>query len=192
METIVTLKITLNGTKPPIWRRVEVPASHTLGELHKVLNGAMGWLDYHLHEFDIDGRLYGQPDADFDDGFEKTLPEDKARLSSVVRAGIKRFGYRYDFGDDWRHTVAIEKTSPAAAGVFYPRCTGGRRAPAPEDCGGPWGLAEFIEAMADPTHPDHDELKAWYGDEYDPAVFSIDEVSTLLRMIATGEFPETW
>jgi hypothetical protein len=126
----------------------------------------------------------------FDDEFDKTLPEDKTRLNSVVRAGIRRFGYWYDFGDSWRHTVVIEKTAPAVDGVFYPRCIGGRRAAAPEDCGGPWALADFIEAMADPKHPEHRELKTWFGGEYDPTAFNADEVSSLLRMIATGEIAD--
>jgi len=57
--TIVSLKVTLRGAKPPIWRRLLVPSTMTLGDLHLAIQAAMGWEDCHLHAFDIDGRRYG-------------------------------------------------------------------------------------------------------------------------------------
>lgn len=189
---VVTLKITLDNTKPPVWRRLEVPAHYHLGELHPVLNAAMGWLDYHLHEFRIASRTYGVPDTDFFPEMDNTLPEELIVIGNLPRIGIKRFHYAYDFGDGWQHTVVIEKTAPAEAGVFYPRCTSGRREAAPEDCGGHWGLAEFLEAMADPEHERHDELKVWYGGDYDPTHFNAVEISELLRTVTTGELPPKW
>ena len=190
METIVTLKTALVGAKPPIWRRLEVPASYHLGELHSTLNAAMGWLDSHLHQFDIDGRKYSISDDDIWIDVDPPLPEESVTLADLVRAGVKRFGYWYDFGDSWHHDVSIEKTGPAEKGVFYPRCVAGRRACPPEDCGGLWGFAEFQEVMADPRHSEHDELKEWYGGEFDPEAFSAEEVSKLLRQAATGLLPE--
>jgi hypothetical protein len=158
MDTIVTLKLVLLGTKPPIWRRLEVPSSYHLGEVHDTLNAAMGWLDYHLHAFKIDGRTYSVSDADVFPDLDTFLPEESVVLGDLTRAGIKRFEYIYDFGDDWRHSLIIEKTSPAEVGVFYPRCVAGRRAAPPEDCGGLWGFDDFMEAMADPEHPDHADI----------------------------------
>jgi len=192
METIVTLKITLLGAKPPIWRRLEVPASYHLGELHNTLNAAMGWLDSHLHQFDIDGRKYSVSDDDIWDDVDAPLPEDSLVLAGLARAGVKRFRYWYDFGDSWHHGVVIEKTGPAEEGVFYPRCVAGRRACPPEDCGGLWGFEDFKNTMADPRHPEHDELKEWYGGDFDPEAFSAEEVSKLLRQVATGDLPEEW
>lgn len=192
MDEIVTLKITLLGAKPPIWRRLEVPASYHLGELHQALNAAMGWLDYHLHEFVIGGRCYGVPADDFFPDDDNTLPEENIVLGDLARADVQRFEYHYDFGDDWRSSVVVEQTGPAEDGVFYPRCVAGRRAAPPEDCGGLWGFADFKEALADPRHPEHRELKEWYGGEFDPEAFSAVEVSKLLRQVATGELPEEW
>ena len=192
METIVTLKITLLRAKPPIWRRLEAPAAYNLGELHSVLNAAMGWLDSHLHMFDVDGREYSISDDDIWIDADPPLPEESVTLADLVRDGVKRFGYWYDFGDSWHHDVVIEKTGPPEAGVFYPRCVAGRRACPPEDCGGLWGFAELQEVMADPRHPEHDELKEWYGGELDPAAFSAGEVSERLRKVASGELREEW
>ena len=190
METIVTLEITLLRAKPPVWRRLEVPASCHLGELHSTLNVAMGWLDSHLHMFDVAGREYSISDDDIWIGADPPLPEESVTLADLVSDGVKRFGYWYDFGDSWHHDVVIETTGPGEDGVFYPRCIAGRRACPPEDCGGLWGFAAFQEVMADPHHPEHDELKEWYGGDFDPAAFSAEEISTLLRQVATGERPD--
>jgi hypothetical protein len=189
---IVALKITLKGTQPPVWRRVEMPASYDLAKVHSVLNAAMGWLDYHLHEFDIEGRRYGIPDADLPPEGDFTIPEERVILGDLSRVGVRHFTYGYDFGDGWMHSVTIESMAPAEPGVFYPRCTDGRRAAVPEDCGGVSGFAEFMEAMASTKHPEHAELKSWYGGDYDPAAFSAEEISRVLRAVATGLPPHGW
>ena len=192
METIVTLKITLLRAKPPIWRRLEVPASNHLGDLHHTLNAAMGWLDSHLHTFDVDGLEYSISDDDIWIDADAPLPVDSVTLADLVRDGVKRFGYWYDFGDSWHHDVIIEKTGPAVEGVCYPRCVAGRRACPTEDCGGLWGFSELQEVMADPHHPEHDELEYWYGRDFDPKAFSAGEVSERMRKVVSGELPEEW
>lgn len=189
---IVTLTISLDEIEPRIWRRVEVPASYYLSELHRTLNAAMGWLDYHLHEFQIGGRRYGAPDMDMSVEADRTLPEENIVIGDLARVGEKSIAYWYDFGDDWWHTIAIEAMGPAQAGAFYPRCTHGAGACPPEDCGGLPGFEGFKEAMVDPSHPEHDDLKDWYGGDYDPGEFSAEETSKLLRQVATGELPEGW
>jgi hypothetical protein len=149
----------------------------------------MGWLDSHLHMFNIDGREYSISDEDIWVDVDPPLPEESVVLADLAHAGVKRFEYWYDFGDSWHHDVVIEKIGPPKEGVFYPRCVAGRRACPPEDCGGLWGFADFTQAMADPRHPEHDELKEWYGGNFDPEAFSAEEVSRLLRQVATGELP---
>ncbi len=191
-DHVVTLKITLRGTKPPVWRRVEVPASYDLEQVHRVLNAAMGWFDYHLHEFDIEGRRYGVPDTDWSPEGDSTIPEETVILGDLSRVGVRTFTYRYDFGDDWTHTVAVESVARAEPDVFYPRCTDGRRAAVPEDCGGVHGFSEFLDVMAQREHPEHDELESWYGSEYDPVEFSAEEVSRVLHIVATGKLPDDW
>jgi hypothetical protein len=188
---IVTLTIALDEVEPRIWRRVEIPASYRLDELHRALNATMGWLDYHLHEFRIGDFRYGAPDVDMSAMGDRTLPEENIVIGDLARAGTKRFGYWYDFGDDWWHTVDIQSLGPAQRGVFYPRCVDGAGACPPEDCGGLFGFENFKEALADPSHPDHDDLRDWYGGGFDPAEFSVEKTSKLLRQMATGEAPRT-
>ncbi|MDP2182399.1 MAG: plasmid pRiA4b ORF-3 family protein [Actinomycetota bacterium] len=187
-DPVVTLKVTLRGTEPPVWRRLEVPASLTLDRLHELLVTAMGWFDYHLHAFEIDGRRYGVPDDSF--GLDDTLPEEEIVLTDLVGVGVERFEYEYDFGDGWQHEIVVESLAKPESGVSYPRCTAGERACPPEDCGGIPGFAEFVEAMADTRHPEHRALKTWYGGEFDPAAFSAEQTSSLLRVLWTGEIPD--
>jgi len=119
-----------------------------------------------------------------------TLPEENIVIGELARVGEKRLTYWYDFGDGWWHTIEIEAIGPAQKDVFYPRCTGGANACPPEDCGGLPGFEEFKEAIADPKHPSHADLKEWYGDgDYDPGAFSAEETSKLLRQVVTGELP---
>jgi hypothetical protein len=166
-KSMYQLKATLLETKPPIWRRVVVPEDTKLARLHDILQAAFGWWDCHLHEFEIDGVRYG-----VDDGEDSDPPEDerRARLRNLVKAGSS-FVYVYDFGDDWRHNVVVEKVLPAQEGATYPVCTGGRRACPPEDCGGTWGYEGFLEAISDPAHEEHDSMLEWVGGSFDPEAF---------------------
>jgi hypothetical protein len=68
--------------------------------------------------------------------------------------------------------------------VAYPRCTAGRRACPPEDCGGIWGYQDLLETLADPGDAEHAELLQWLGldaaAEFDPAHFDLGEVNEAL------------
>jgi hypothetical protein len=150
----------------------------------------MGWLDYHLHAFEIDGRRYGVPDDSFD--LDDTLPEEEIVLADLVSVGVERFTYEHDFGDGWQHEIVVEAPGEPVPGVLYPRCTAGERACPPEDCGGIPGFAEFVEVMADSRHPEHKAMRVWFGGEFDPAAFSAEQTSSLLRILATGEIPDDW
>jgi hypothetical protein len=165
-EGVVSLKVTLKGTKPPIWRRILVPESIIFADLSEAILTAMGWIGGHLHAFDVDGRQYGDPARTDDVADERRLT-----LKSVVKSGVKRFGYDYDFGDDWEHTVAIEKALAPVPGQGYPACVDGARKCPPEDCGGVWGYAELLEILADPNHPERGERLEWIGEEFDPEEF---------------------
>lgn len=150
------MKVTLRGMKPPIWRRLLLPGTLTLGNLHDAIQAAMGWRDCHLHAFEIDGRQYGDRLAVDDVADERRLT-----LNGLLKSGVARFGYTYDFGDNWEHAVLIEKAVPAEAGKSYPACIAGKRSCPPEDCGGIWGYQELLEITADPTHPEHAERIEW-------------------------------
>ena len=172
----VRLKITLRGVRPPVWRRLVVPSSVTLAELHSVFQTAMGWTDSHLHSFAIGGVLYGDVE-DFDG---RVGNENRTRLSSVARS-VSKFRYEYDFGDGWEHDVLVEQAQSDAS-VLAPFCLAGRRACPPEDCGGPGGYEHLLEVLADPAHEDHAEMAEWAG-LFDPARFDLDETNDVLRML---------
>jgi len=170
--SVYQLKVTLLGTKPPVWRRVLVHGSTPLDQLHEVIQAAFGWWNYHLYEFEIARTRYGIPDPDWDYG-PPTRNAHRTRLDKVAEVGAS-FSYTYDFGDAWEHKVTVEKTVPLTPGLAVPACTVGRRACPPEDCGGPWGYQDLLEILADPSHPEHEERVEWVGEwggRLDPEAF---------------------
>jgi hypothetical protein len=174
---IYQLKITLQHIKPLIWRRVETDDC-PLDELHDIIQVSMGWDDEHMHVFEIDGEQY----ACFEDADPYEYRDSrKVRLSDLVEQGCLQFVYEYDFGDSWRHTVEIEKTLPPEPGVRYPRCVAGERGCPPEDCGGPWGYPDFLEAIQDPNEEEHEETLEWVGEEFDPEEFDPSGASEELQ-----------
>jgi hypothetical protein len=173
---IYQVKVTLEGSKPPIWRRLLLPADLNLGDLHYILQIAMGWTDSHLHQFHVGEKVYGVPHPDMD----WTLDEEKAKLARIIPGEKFKFRYEYDFGDSWSHLILVEKILPPEPGQKYPICVKGKGNCPPEDCGGVWGFDDFKDAMADPKHPEHENLKEWYGGDFDPEAFDIDEVNRML------------
>jgi len=181
-DSIYVLRVDLAHLKPAVWRRLEVSAHITLAQLHRVIQMAFDWDDSHLHGFELDGQRYGPPMPDpFGMGMDD-LDERKFRLDQVAGAG-SRFTYTYDFGDDWIHLVKVEKILPPTPGVRYPRCVAGKHAAPPEDSGGPWGYAEMVQALADPAHPERDELLEWVGEDFDPAAFDQAELNAEFGML---------
>ncbi len=177
---IYQLKVTLQETKPPIWRRIQVYAHMTLPRLHDVLQVTMGWSDAHLHRFIVGDIEYGMPDPEFDDDIRS---EQRVKLAQLVTSEKAWFGYEYDFGDSWTHKIVLEKILPPAPAVHYPQCVAGRRACPPEDVGGVWGYADFLDAIHDDAHPEHDDMLEWCGGAFDPDVFSLEAVNQALRLI---------
>ncbi len=178
-EPIARIRIRLNEIEPEIWRRIDVPLGLSLKGLHDAIQAAMGWLDYHLFEFRIGDKLYGLPEP-LEDGDRKVLHAKLLKLETLVARDIRRFDYVYDFGDDWQLTVEIEQVVAGDPALKYPRYVDGARRAPPEDCGGPYGFADFVEALADKRHPRHRELRRWYGGPFDPESF--DERSIRLRI----------
>ncbi len=171
------LKVTLLDILPPIWRRAQLWEDTGLGQLHQVLQVVIGWEDCHLHEFVIGDRRYGPPDDELE-----TIDERPVRLNQVVGGVGTEFEYHYDFGDDWRHSLVLESILIPDSGAHYPRCTAGERSGPPEDCGGPYGYEEYLEALANPRHERHEELLEWRG-PFDPEAFSLDSINRQLRGI---------
>jgi hypothetical protein len=179
-ESIYQLKVTLRDSKPPIWRRLQVPADIALSDLHWVLQIAMGWTNSHLHQFIIGEEYYTDPRFELEMGEKSTY---KARLNQVVPREGDKFAYEYDFGDDWWHDILVEKILPPEPGVHYPICVKGKRACPPEDCGGVWGYDSLLEAIQDAEHPEHDFLLEWVGGAFDPEAFDLDAINHELRRL---------
>ncbi|MFZ2632329.1 MAG: plasmid pRiA4b ORF-3 family protein [Desulfosalsimonadaceae bacterium] len=178
--SIYQLKITLKDSKPPIWRRVLVPGSFSLGKLHHIIQIAMGWMDAHLHMFDINRTCYGEPSPD---DWEPVKNETRFRLEAVAPPVKGKFVYEYDFGDSWKHTVTVEKILPPEPGVKYPQCIAGKRACPPEDVGGVWGYEEFLEAISDPDHEEHESFMEWAGEDFDPEALDLEDINQELQQM---------
>jgi hypothetical protein len=145
----------------------------------------MGWTQSHLYVFDVDGEQYGEP-SPYDD-----LPTRSAKATQLRRVAPEagwRFLYTYDFGDDWEHLIQVEKVLAPERGASYPRCLTGRRACPPEDVGGIWGYQEFLEAIRDPEHEEHESMLEWVGGPFDSEAFDAREVSERLARLG----PSPW
>ena len=178
---VYQFKITLKGVKPPIWRRIQVPETYTFWDLHVAIQDAMGWDDYHLHQFELADpvsgikKMIGIPDGEFG-GFGNILPGEKEKISKWLSLDNDKADYIYDFGDNWEHQVKLEKIIPRETGVKYPKCTAGKIACPLEDCGGIWGYADLLQVLGDPEDEEYEEMKEWVGDDFDPRYFNADEV----------------
>jgi len=179
---IYQLKVTLEDIKPPIWRRIQVRGDVTLFKLYKILQAAMEWEDYHLHQFIVGEDYYAIPSPE-DPWPMETKNEKRAKLFQVAPVEKARFIYEYDFGDSWRHNILVEKILPPERDLEHPICLAGKRSRPPEDCGGIGGYYEFLEAISDLKHPEHEDMLDWAGGEFDPERFDKEEINRLLSKI---------
>jgi len=161
---VYAIKVTLLGTNPPVWRRFLVERDRTLGQLHGTLQTVMGWTNSHLHQF----------------VFKKQKQSDRTLLGDVLSTRGTKLLYEYDLGDGWQHELLLEEVL-AGDESFQRTCVAGKGNCPPEDCGGPHGYAELLEALQDPTHPEHDFIRDWIGQDFDPEHFAVDEVNRGLR-----------
>jgi hypothetical protein len=201
-DDVVTyrVRVDLTGTKPPLWRRLELASDMFLNELHDVIQTAFGWTDSHLHEF-ASGKDYYHVMAEHylcpfqaDEG-ETGVPEEDVRLDeALAKPGDKLF-YLYDFGDDWMHVIKLETVLPRDDSAPRAVCTDGRRPGPSEDCGGVYGY-DLITAALDPAHPEHAEAVVeyarMYGDDVDPGdyaptPFDPEEINQALARPGHGE-----
>lgn len=175
------LKITLTQTKPPIWRRIQVPGSISRYRPHQIIEAIMPWEGYHLYEFRAGQTCYGDPDSD-DDFYARNIRNfRRTKLSQISPEPKAKLACVYDFGDNWGHAIVVEKILAPEPSERYPVCLKGVRAAPPEDVGGVWGYEEFLEAIRDPTHEEHQHLLDWLGGSWDPERFDLAAVNTALR-----------
>ncbi|PND57513.1 hypothetical protein CRM90_10905 [Mycobacterium sp. ENV421] len=173
------LQVVLRDVEPAVARVIDVPATSTLPELHELLQAAVGWTNSHLHQFVTPQATYGMVIPG-----EAMWPDDQRDETGSRLADLgTRFEYLYDFGDGWSHDVEV-----LGRGGPTPGCVDGDGTCPPEDCGGPGGYAQLLNAVADPAHPDHERLRAWIGNRLRP--FDLVVTDQRVRRIV-GEVPES-
>lgn len=178
---VLQFKITLQETAPSIWRRIQISDLCSFWDLHVAIQDAMGWLDYHLHHFEMNHSIekgkqhMGIPDDDGFDDVLNTLPGWDYRVKDYLVIN-KQFIYEYDYGDGWIHLIEFEGEYPKQENIKYPVCLDGERACPPEDVGGIPGYEHFIEVISKPKHPERKEMLEWVGGTYDPNHFDPKEV----------------
>lgn len=145
--------------------------------LHVTTLWGTGWQDGHVHEFVFGDDNYGAKEPGLD--FPNVMDEEKVVLRQALGTR-KSFVYVYDFGDNWRHKVKVEKVLELDTPISHGVCIGGENACPPEDVGGAPGYEEFLEALADPDHSEHQHLKDWIGGSFNPAAFDVAEANQRL------------
>lgn len=181
LRSIYQLKITLQNSKPPIWRRLLVHSNIGLAEFHVVIQHSMGWFDCHLHQFEKDNVLYGIPDDEFTGGTGIVIRDEKGyKLSQLLKKEKDWLGYEYDFGDGWSHKAILEKILPYDGSATLAKCVKGKMACPPEDSGGVWGYMNLLEIINDPSHAEYDETAEWLGRSFDPNYFDLEEINEML------------
>lgn len=184
---VFRLKATLRGIRPPIWRRVRVPATLTLGQLHHVLQIAFGWTNSHMHQFRVGKDCFGVSDP-LDAWGPDVIDEDQVRLEQVATVRSKLV-YEYDFGDGWEHEVLVEGAEAASETNSDLLCLDGRRACPPEDCGGPYGYADLLDSLANPKRRGSAERLEWLGPNWDAERFEVDRVNQQLVSLRLSRRP---
>jgi len=171
------LKISLDEITPQIWRRFLAADNITFHKLHEIIQAVMGWENYHLYEFHVKQFRFGIPE---DKGDTEVTNAKKVQLNDFLETENQKFGYTYDFGDDWSHKMVIEKILEKDLPDYMPLCLDGKRACPPEDCGSIPGYYELVDAMAGKKHPRHKELLEWLGYKFDPEYFDLNIVNEKL------------
>ena len=159
-----------NISNPTVWRRVVVPEHITFLDFHLVIQLSFGWFDTHLFMFSPKGwgssPLIEIPEPEEEifpsfGGRAEKLDAAKVKLTDIFQIEKQKYSYIYDFGDDWKHEITLEKMTDEK--VLYPRCIKASGTCPPEDCGGPWGYENIKEILADKKHPEHKDTKEWLG-----------------------------
>lgn len=167
---VFQFKIKLCGIKPMIWRRVLVLSTDTFRDFHHTIQAAMGWEDYHLHQFTI-----FNPQTASEYCLEDN-EDNNWKLGQFFSMDNKKASYVYDFGDDWEHEIVLEKILEKSQGQKYPQCIAGERACPPEDCGGIWGYEHLLKVIKDPNHSDYDDIQNLCDEDFNPEEFNCSQI----------------
>ena len=179
MEKTLQIKITLRGSKPPIWRRLLIENNITFLTFHYIIQDAMGWENAHLFEFKAGHNRICEYYEEWDMGSDM---KDAAEImiDTVLNKKGDKVLYTYDFGDGWEHQITVEKVETIDKSVHYPVCIKGKGNCPPEDCGGIWGFYSMLEALKDKKHPEYEHWRGWMEADYDPDNFDMISTNELL------------
>jgi hypothetical protein len=187
-DSICQIKVTLLHTKPLVWRRLLVPADMMLDQLHLVIQASMEWLDSHLHQFRVGDVSFRAEDPFVEsERDEDSVDECQVQLSTVLKRVGDEALYTYDFGDDWEHSILLEKTLPRDPNSAYPVCIAGKRCGPLDDTGGPYGYHHMLQVLKDPKHEEYEELMQSSGAPYDPAYFSLADINARLAPLRSAK-----
>jgi len=196
---VYQFKITLLGTDPPIWRRIQVPDIYTFWDLHVAIQDSMGWQDQHLHQFQTKGWgrkrgvMISIPSVEDADWGLEVLPGYLTPISDHFSSRKREVLYLYDFGDNWGHLIELEDINKKEGRRRYPVCLDGKGACPPEDCGGIDGYFEALNVIAKTSLNEEDrEFLEWLGDyeaeRFDPGDVVFEDPDKRLRF----SYPGIW
>ncbi|PTY07576.1 hypothetical protein DB347_04895 [Opitutaceae bacterium EW11] len=179
-EKVFSLRLSVVGCSPRIWRRLLVRESMWLTRLHDCIQIAFDWFDYQTHVFALDDLKYGNP-------FRKdelAVEDDRDVTLADIDLGTRdRLFYEYHFGEGWQVEIRVEKAVPLEKGAAYPLCTGGERAGPPEDCGGLEAYHDMLACIKEPNTDLGREWLEWLGPNFDPAVCDLEKINKALRKL---------
>ena len=197
----IDLRISITGTEPEIWRRLQVPSALTVPQFHLAVQAAFGWEDRHLYGIGyVDGKgeprnLTGPPDPETEDS--EAEPASGVVLSDLLdpsRPQRSAFDYEYDFGDGWVHHVEVLGAIELSPGDLI--CTGGANRGPVEDSGGAGGYRRLVQILADRNHPEHGDASSWlyqltgdFGSQFDASAFDLQAANRKLRILSLQWWP---
>jgi hypothetical protein len=179
-DRVLSLRMSVVGTQPRVWRRLLVRESTWLSRLHDSIQIAFDWYDYQTHTFALDELRFGNPVKRED----LTVEDDRdVTLADLNLASRDRVGYEYHIGEGWKVDIRVEKITAPAKGVAYPLCAAGERAGPPEDCGGLEAYHDMLSCLKEPGTDLGKEWAAWLGPDYSPDACDLDRVNAALRKL---------
>ncbi len=183
--TAFQFKISLNGSKPPVWRKVLVPSTTNFADFHLIIQAVMGWENSHLFAFRYPNDPDNQIGIPYDDDFMdmEVRNAKKIKLKDEFKHEKQELIYDYDFGDSWEHVITLEKIQDQT--IMHPVCLAGKNACPPEDCGGIWGYYDLVEIVNNPEHDEYEDMRDWLGleegENWDPTYFDLEATNQALK-----------
>lgn len=186
MSEVIQLTISIQKSAPLIYRTVLVKKETTFFELHHIIQIVMGWQNYHLFEFNLDGFRIGlieETEKGNGYGSDQVLDATTTIMTDILSLDKDIFQYNYDFGDCWLHDIAVEQLLKKENKAFYPVCIDGRLNCPPEDCGGIQGFYHTLDVIRDKNHPEYKDTRQWVGKKYNPDLFEKEKINRKLKQL---------